>query len=162
MVGSELDAVGVIPELSPVEDAYRTHGKRLWWALLAYSGDPEIASDAVAEAFAQALRAEAGIRSPADWVWRVAFRLAAGELKRRGRFTEEPDRMYEFDHRAREVIAALAALSPRQRSAVVLHYYGGYSTREIGSMTGSSGATVAVHLHRARKRLRDLLEERDD
>ena len=33
-----------------IEAIYREHGKRLWWVVLAYAGDREIASDAVAEA----------------------------------------------------------------------------------------------------------------
>ena len=57
---------------------------------------------------------------------------------------------------------ALDRLSIRQRAAIVLHYYAGYSTKEIGSLTGSTAATVAVHLHRGRKRLREILEETDD
>jgi DNA-directed RNA polymerase specialized sigma24 family protein len=75
-----------VTERGDLEDVYRLHGRKLWWAVLAYSGDREIASDAVAEAFAQALRAGDKVRSPADWVWRVAFRIAAGELKGRRRF----------------------------------------------------------------------------
>jgi DNA-directed RNA polymerase specialized sigma24 family protein len=39
-----------------LEVLYRKHGKRLWWALVAFSGDRDIASDAESEAFAQALR----------------------------------------------------------------------------------------------------------
>ncbi len=35
-----------------VEAAYRNQSTRMWRALLAYSGDPDVASDAVAEAFA--------------------------------------------------------------------------------------------------------------
>jgi DNA-directed RNA polymerase specialized sigma24 family protein len=34
------------------EVTYREHGARLWRSVLLYSGDPEVASDAVAEAFA--------------------------------------------------------------------------------------------------------------
>ncbi len=67
-----------------LEVLYREHGKRLWWALVAFSGDREIASDAESEAFAQALRRGDGIRDPLAWVWRAAFRIAAGELKARG------------------------------------------------------------------------------
>ena len=39
-----------------LERIYREQGERMWRSLLAFSGDPEISSDAVAEAFAQALR----------------------------------------------------------------------------------------------------------
>jgi RNA polymerase sigma-70 factor (ECF subfamily) len=142
-----------------LEEVYRAHGKRLWWALLAFSGDREIASDALSEAFAQALRAGDRIRAPADWIWKVAFRVAAGELKRRRSFDTRAEASYELDERVQAVVSALARLSPRQRRAVVLHYYAGFTAGEIGAMTGSSGATIAVHLHRARRRLRDLLEE---
>ena len=38
-----------------IERVYRQHGDAIWRAVLAFSGDREIASDAVAEAFAQAL-----------------------------------------------------------------------------------------------------------
>jgi RNA polymerase sigma-70 factor (ECF subfamily) len=155
-----------VTERGDLEDVYRLHGRKLWWAVLAYSGDREIASDAVAEAFAQALRADDKVRSPADWVWRVAFRIAAGELKGRRRFGPIPEsraeRSYELDDRARSLLEALARLSPRQRGAIVLHYYGGYSAKEVAAMTDSTAATVAVHLHRGRKRLKELLEERDD
>lgn len=37
-----------------LERVYREEAPRLWRALVAYSGDPDVASDAVAEAFAQA------------------------------------------------------------------------------------------------------------
>jgi RNA polymerase sigma factor (sigma-70 family) len=156
-----MDAVRVA-EHREIEAVYREHGKRLWWAVLAFAGDREIASDAVAEAFAQALRGAGRIRSPADWVWTVAFRVASGELERRRRFGPVAETSYEIDPSAASVISSLAKLSPRQRSAVVLHYYGGFTAKEIGAMTGSTGATVAVHLHRARKQLRHLLEDAHD
>ena len=39
-----------------IERLYRERGDRIWRGLLAFAGDPEVASDAVAEAFAQVLR----------------------------------------------------------------------------------------------------------
>ena len=39
-----------------IEELYRKDGSKLWRALAAYTALPEVASDAVAEAFAQALR----------------------------------------------------------------------------------------------------------
>src|SRR5205823_3942106 len=116
--GARMDDVSVA-ERHDLERVYREQGRRLWWAVLAYSGDREIASDAVAEAFAQALRASGGVREPAKWVWRVAFRLAAAEMKARRTGQGRPvEASYEMDHRAREVLAALAQLSARQRSAI--------------------------------------------
>ena len=69
------------------------------------------------------------------------------------RFRLMPDEgFYEMDERPAMVLAALARLSPRQRAAFVLHYYADYPAKEIASIVGSSPATVAVHLHRARAR----------
>jgi len=146
---------------SQIEDVYREHGRRLWWAVLAYSGDREIASEAVSEAFAQALRRGDALQDPLAWVWRSAFRISAGELKRRRRHVAMEESPYEMAEPS-AVFAALAKLSPRQRAAVVLHYYGGYSLEEIGRIVGSARSTVGVHLTRGRRRLRILLEEEDD
>ena len=71
-----------------VEQTYLAHASKLWRSLRAYSGDPDVASDAVAEAFAQLLRRGDGVRDPGAWVWRTAFRIAAGDLKARRTFVE--------------------------------------------------------------------------
>lgn len=68
-----------------IERLYRERGDRMWRAVLAFAGDPEVASDAVAEAFAQVLRRGHEVRDPERWLWRAVFRIAAGELKDRGR-----------------------------------------------------------------------------
>jgi RNA polymerase sigma-70 factor, ECF subfamily len=62
---------------------------------------------------------------------------------------------------ARELIAALRRLSAKQRLAVVLHDAAGYPAGEIAGLIGSTPAAVRVHLVRARRRLRELLEEGD-
>jgi DNA-directed RNA polymerase specialized sigma24 family protein len=64
-----------------LERVYEEEGARPWRAVYLYAADREVASDAVAEAFAQALRRGNELRSPERWVWRTAFRIAAGELK---------------------------------------------------------------------------------
>lgn len=151
--------VSVRPDL---ETVYREHGDRLWWAILAFSGDRDVASDATSEAFAQALRRGDELRSPLAWIWRAAFRIAAGELKRRGTVAaplSEPS--YELPEPAAHVTEALKQLPAQQRAAVVLHYYADRPIREIAEVLGTSSSTVAVHLHRGRNRLRDLLGDDD-
>ena len=145
-----------------LEDLYRAEHDRLWRSLLAFSGSPEVASDAMAEAFAQALRRPDELRDPRRWVWRAAFRIAAGELKTRSRMRGPiPETAYEMEEPARELIAALRRLSAKQRLAVVLHDAAGYPAGEIAGLIGSTPAAVRVHLVRARRRLRELLEEGD-
>ena len=144
-----------------LEALYRRDGGRLWRAVLMYAGDREVASDAVAEAFAQALRRGQAIRDPRRWVWRAAFRIAAGELKRRRRPALQIEEAYVQSDLPLLLREALARLSPKQRAAVVLHHYAGYPVRDVARIIGSTSSAVGVHLHRARDRLRRLLEDND-
>jgi DNA-directed RNA polymerase specialized sigma24 family protein len=66
---------------------YRETGPRLWRALLAFSaGRRHVADDALAEAFARAMERGRAVREPEPYLFRVAFRVAAQELKQeRGR-----------------------------------------------------------------------------
>ena len=143
-----------------VEDLFRREGVRLWRALAAFTGDRDIASDAAAEAFAQLLGRGAEVRAPDRWVWRAAFNIARGDLKERGRRQElTTDQIYEMSEPPGELLKMLAKLSPNQRAATVLHFYAGYSTKEVAEILDSSAATVRVHLSQGKKRLRALLED---
>ena len=86
-----------------------------------------------------------------DHLRRAAFRRCvgletAGDLEAR----EEP---------VPELLAQLAKLPKYQRISLVLHYYEGYSAREIGDLLGKTENTVCAYLSRGRKRLGQLLEE---
>jgi RNA polymerase sigma factor (sigma-70 family) len=145
-----------------IEQLYREQAQRLWRALYAFSADPECASDAVSEAFARALEHERAIRDLSAWVWRVAFRVAAAEMKGRRRTAVEiPLMRYEVPDPVPELMTALRQLSPNQRLAVVLHDYADRPTVEVAALLGSSRATVHVHLAQGRRRLRKLMEESD-
>lgn len=143
------------------EALYREQGQRMWHSVHLYSGNAEVASDAIAEAFAQAIRRGDAIRDPAAWVWRTAFVIATGDLKARSKSYQLPDRSYVLSELNLTLQEALSKLTPSQRAAVILHYYAGYSLKEIAGVLHSSSSTVGVHLHRARKRLRENLEVSD-
>lgn len=145
-----------------LERVYREQGERLWRAVFLASGSREVADDAVAEAFAQALRRGRALHDPAAWVWRAAFRIAAGELKERGRveaFSDEP--VTDMPESFVDLWRALARLPAKQRAAVVLADYAEWSHREIAKTVGSTVSAVGVHVYRARRRLRELLEDED-
>ncbi len=59
---------------------------------------------------------------------------------------------------------ALRQLSPQQRAAIVLRFEEGLSVEEVARRMGIAAPTVRVHIHRGRKRLRELLvdQEADD
>ncbi len=146
-----------------VEALYRADGPRLWRSLYGYAQSRAVADDAVAEAFAQLLRRGDKVRDPQKWVWRAAFRIAAGDLQRQRRDIHEVviddiDDTYDAPDEAADLVAALRSLSDMQRRSVVLHDYAGYRAAEIARMIGSTEAAVRVHLMRGRRRLRPLLD----
>jgi len=146
-----------------LEHLWREEGQRLWRAVSAYAGDPEIANDAVAEAFAQALSRSSEIREPLPWLWRTAFRIATKELRRRRRRHPVPVLgSYEMPEPLVETLRALRQLPARQRAAVVLHDYADRPTNEVAEILGVAPATVRVHLSHGRARLREILKEQDD
>jgi RNA polymerase sigma-70 factor (ECF subfamily) len=68
---------------------------------------------------------------------------------------------YQAPEETTELLLALPLLTPKQRVAIVLHYYAGYSLKEVAKVTGSTSSAVGVHLHRGRRRLRELLGDDD-
>jgi RNA polymerase sigma-70 factor (ECF subfamily) len=130
--------------------------------LLGYTGSLDIASEAVAEAFAQALGRGDAIRSVRSWVWTAAFKIAAGMLSRRDGppgvavegTTMLPEPVVDLVH-------ALSRLPERQRLCVVMHDYADRPVGEVASVLGIAKPTVYAHLRQGRHRLRDLSEEED-
>jgi RNA polymerase sigma-70 factor (ECF subfamily) len=130
-----------------------------------------VADDAVAEAFARLIQAGETVRRPFPWLFRIAFRIAAAELRDTGRSDSEPaedrtPRPAAGPETEGELLAhvlwALRALSPAQRAAVFLHYQADLPVREVATRMGTSVAAVKVHLFRGRARLRDLLGTKED
>ena len=148
-----------------VEAVYRSAHPKIWRALLAVAGDPDLASDAESEAFAQALRRGEAIDDVERWVWKSAFRILDGLLAARRRpapIDHDPTPM--IDAVDAEFLAMLGDLTTQQRQIVVLRYVGQFNAAEIADVLDSSAGSVRVQLHRAHATLRDSLTEgnRDD
>jgi RNA polymerase sigma-70 factor (ECF subfamily) len=160
-------AVAVMEPERSVEVLYRTDADRLWRAIYAFAADGDVASDAVAEAYAQVLHRGTAVRDPGAWTWRAAFRIASGALKARRAdgsvttATAEPgdyvDRYADTD-----LLDALRQLPEGQRAAVVLFYYADLPIRRIAERLGSNSLAVRANLSRGRRRLRELLGDDDD
>jgi DNA-directed RNA polymerase specialized sigma24 family protein len=154
-----LNAVG---ERDRVEAAYRAIHARLWKALLAFTGDAELASDAEAEAFAQVLRRGDAVDDVEAWVWRSAFRIASGLLASRPTGLAPADGSMSPTQSTAEFLGLLDGLSQQQRACVSLRYVGGYKPVEIGELLGTSAGTIRVQLSRAHAVLRDMLREAEN
>ena len=98
----------------------------------------------------------AGSETPAVQDVRYDVRQGAGQ----GHQGYCPDPSEELTQRERHdaVAAALQTLDDISRSAVVLRYYDGLSSKQIGDLLGLAPAAVDMRLTRARRQLRDRLE----
>lgn len=138
---------------------FRDSAPGLWRALYGYAGGRrQIAEDALAEAFARAIERGDAVHDPLPYIYRTAFRLASAELRRDRRRGQMPPEVPTTEApELVDLLLGLARLPAKQRATVILHDGEGYPTAEVAKLIGISPATVRVHLHRGRKRLRALL-----
>ncbi len=152
--------------MDPIEEAYRVHHQRLWRSLLAYTGDAEVATDAAAETYSQALGRGDELVDPPAWIWRTAFRVAAGLLADRSRQWRQLESVdldrspAADDPELVEFLDQLSTLSDQQRAVVVLRYSGGFTPAEIAELLDSTPNSVRVQLHRAHAHLRERIDLR--
>lgn len=153
------DALVVEPIAERVRSVYDSSHARLWRSILGFSGSADVADEAVAEAFAQALRRGDAVRDVQAWVWRTAFAVARGEMARRR--TDDlpmPEGVVELGHPAFELLGALAKLTDADRELLVLCHVADYTPTELARLLGISASAVRARLLRARRRAQPLLE----
>ncbi len=143
--------------------------------------DPDQASDAVQEAFFSAYRNLRAYHGPSfrGWLTRIAINAAMDlqRAKKRRPVTPypelddeswqppagpdaDPEAIAATGERQRVLVAAMGAIAPDQRAAIVLFDVEGYDYAEIAAMTGVSLGTVKSRIHRGRLALRGLLADR--
>ncbi len=153
------------------------HKDRLFafiWRMVRNHHDAEdICQDAFLKAFASLDTFSVDYRF-STWLFTIGYRVCLNQLRRRRSLTGEldvaaialPDVGREVSTaeseeagRLRDIVwEAVSRLSYAQRATVVLYYRHGQSCREIARVLELPVATVKSHLHRARNRLREMME----
>ena len=144
-----------------------THTDTLYRTALAILGNPAEAEDAVQDTFLRYLETRPQLRDSEHekaWLLRVIINACRSRLRaaKRHPLTELLASYPAHGPEESAVLEAVLALPPRERTAVHLFYYEGYSTQEIAALTGQRPGTVRSHLSRARVRLRGILEGEND
>lgn len=154
------------------EELVRRTERQVFTLALRITGDRAEAEDVAQDAYLRVFRSLGGFREDArfeTWLYRVVVNAAMTHLKKRGRFgslLRDPEEVPEQVAAERaegsaidrdEVRRALEALPQGMRTAVVLKDMYGLSCREIGEELGLSEGAVKVRLHRARKRMKELI-----
>jgi len=106
----------------------------------------------------------AGMDDPVGFLYRVAMngfrkrlRRAAVAVRKAVHLLPVGDELAGVETRD-EAARLLARLTPRERAAIVLTAYLGYSTEEAGELLGIKATTVRVLTNRARATLRGVEE----
>ena len=145
-------------------DLFAQYHTSLVRMLFRRTGDRERAEEIAQEVFARAVTAEP--RNPRPWLFAVALNLLREEARtaiRRDRrlvlykaeqpsSAEAPDAVLSREDRIAGVRAALDALSPRDREALLLKAEG-FSYEEIARTIGLAPGAVGTTLSRARRKL---------
>jgi RNA polymerase sigma-70 factor (ECF subfamily) len=140
------------------EDSVAPHFPALTQRLTLVLRDPHEAEDVAQEAYLRAFRAwrqfdGADVRA---WLYTIALRLAFNELRRRRRWLfarAMPPETFQPSIEP-DLWAAIGALEPLHRAALVLHVVDGYTQAAVGKMLGVPAGTVGSWISRSKDRLR--------
>ncbi|MBA2374028.1 MAG: sigma-70 family RNA polymerase sigma factor, partial [Chloroflexi bacterium] len=148
-------------ELDALEDLYDRYRTMAYSIAYRITGDASLAEDAVQDAFLGAWRNAARYAeargSVKTWLLAIVHHRAIDAIRRRKPTVELPDREeippaslqlpdvwaeVSADLDADSIKIALTTLSPVQREAIELAYFGGLTQQEIAARTGAPLGTV--------------------
>jgi RNA polymerase sigma-70 factor (ECF subfamily) len=181
---AEADAIRLAQrgDAGAFERLYHLHSRRVYSLCLRMVGNPAAAEDLAQEAFLQLFRKIQTFRGESafsTWLHRLTVNVVLMRLRRKNVMETSLNDLAEQDEEAgsapREVGAedlklsgsvdrvnlerAVGHLPPGYRAVFLLHDVEGYEHNEIADMLGCSIGNSKSQLHKARTRLRELLQE---
>jgi RNA polymerase sigma-70 factor, ECF subfamily len=160
------------------EDIVRAHSARVYRLAYRLTGNPHDAEDLTQEVFVRVFRSLSSYTPGTfeGWLHRITTNLFLDSARRKQRIRFEglademahrlagseptPAQAFDDSHLDDDVQAALKALPPEYRAAVVLCDIEGFSYEEIAATLGVKLGTVRSRIHRGRAQLRSALEHR--
>ena len=157
------------------EELYRAHASRLYSLLVRMAGSAEEAEDLLQEVFLTAHRKLGGFRGDSalgTWLYRLAVNHCLDFLRgRRAKMARATASLDEDDAVEPAAVVplvpeaisridlerAIARLPDGCRTAFVLHDVEGFAHHEIGELLGISEGTSKSQVHKARLKLRGML-----
>ncbi len=171
------DGVGDAWTAPSWDEVVRTHSARVYRLAYRLTGNPHDAEDLTQEVFVRVFRSLASYTPGTfeGWLHRITTNLFLDQVRRKARirFDALPDdaerlpssdrgpaQVYDDTHFDHDVQAALDALPPDFRAAVVLCDLEGLSYEEIAATLGVKIGTIRSRIHRGRSQLRAALAHR--
>ena len=161
--GSARPAVAVLS----FEEFFEAERSRLLGALVVMTDNRAEAEEILQDAFLKVWERwdrVAAMEEPVGFLYRTAMNLFRKRLRRAAvavrkavHLLPHGDELSEVEMRD-EAVRLLARLTPRERAAIVVTAYLGYSSEEAGELLGIRATTVRVLTNRARAALRGVEE----
>jgi len=168
-----------------LEQLYDRYSRPAYSLARRVTADPSFAEEVVQEVFLavwrQPERFQAGRGGFASWLLAAVHHKAVDAVRREEAVRRRalalqavegldpsdppagrPEEAVEERMRGEQVRRALRELPETQREALTLAYYGGYTQREIASLTSTPIGTVKTRMHRAMHNLRAALDDLSD
>lgn len=149
------------------EEFFAANRSRLFGALVVMTDNRAEAEEILQDAFLTVWERwgrVAGMDDPVGFLYRVAMNLfrkrlrrAAVAVRKAAHLLPVRDELASVETRD-EAVRLLGRLTPRERAAIVLTAYLGYSSEEAGELLGIRATTVRVLTNRARASLRGVEE----
>jgi RNA polymerase sigma-70 factor (ECF subfamily) len=129
-----------------------------------YLKNPADAEDAVHNTFVKLIEKQMVFENELhekNWLIKVASNISKNMLRHWSRYNADLEEVTGegVSDEYSEVLDAVSRLPDNLKVPVYLFYYHGYSSKEISDITGEKDSTVRNRLQKARKLLRDVLEE---
>lgn len=150
---------------------YNRHKDKLFAYLMRVTGDYYLSGDIMQESFTRLLERYGQEERSVPLLYAIARNLVLDGARRRAYTVhlegEQGDRSIDQEHllmareEYRRVLSAMGQLAKEERGVLALAVSGEFSYREIASAAGISEANVKVKVHRARLKLREILQEGD-
>jgi RNA polymerase sigma factor (sigma-70 family) len=159
------------------EEVVRAHSARVYRLAYRLTGNKHDAEDLTQEVFVRVFRSLSSYTPGTfeGWLHRITTNLFLDMARRRQRIRFEglgdetaqrlhsgptPAQAFDERHLDSDIAAALEALAPEYRAAVVLCDIEGLSYEEIAATLGVKLGTVRSRIHRGRAQLRAALDHR--
>ena len=129
-----------------------------------YSGSPQDSEDITQEAFLKLYKSEERFTADENvkaWLIRVSANEAKNFIRRNALRRKEPisENIPEEDYELSEI---MKGLKRDYRVVIYLHYYEGYSVKELSKILKISESNVKVRLKRGRDKLKELITEKGE
>lgn len=146
-----------------ITEIYETYKNTVYRLALVYLTSQAEAEDAVQDVFLKLLTHGRGIppEKMRSWLLTVTANLCRDRLRagKRHPVEELPEELPDAGYTESDLVTEVMALPEGEREVIHLFYYEGYSVKEIARILGISGTAVTTRLSRARKHLKERLEE---